>query len=243
MAAPCWPTEEVRAARLVIAVLVRPDGSRCGPSTGPCGLTYANHTPQGWCNAHHVAFATAPSWDAPFKRIGTAPAWVNQTEDPGIFRDKRGNFHVLGHWFHNGKGGHAFSRDGEAPPSVGLMRKSGASDARAASHCGRAGLNWTFAGDAYDGELKWDDGTHDSLGEHDRFSNGSTGYVLTPLALSCRAAGAAAGADGGRPAGGAVHGRVDGPAGGHGAHVHAGPGHRHGPVNAWCYQQQTTTNR
>ena len=123
MAAPCWPTEEVRAAPLIIAVLVRPDGSRCGPSAGPCGLTYANHTPQGWCNAHHVAFATAPSWDAPFKRIGTAPAWVNQTEDPGIFRDKRGNFHVLGHWFHNGKGGHAFSREGEAPPSA-LMRKS-----------------------------------------------------------------------------------------------------------------------
>lgn len=49
----------------------------------------------------------------------------------GIFRDKRGHFHILGHWFKNGKGGHAFSRDG---------------------------LAWTFAGDAYDGELKWDDG-------------------------------------------------------------------------------------
>ena len=59
----------------------------------------------------------------------------------GIFRDKRGNFHILGHWFKNSKGGHAFSRDG---------------------------LHWTFAGDAYDGELEWDDGTHDSLGRRER---------------------------------------------------------------------------
>ena len=50
----------------------------------------------------------------------------------GIFRDKRGHFHILGHWFQNGKGGHAYSKDG---------------------------LHWTFAGDAYDGELEWDDGT------------------------------------------------------------------------------------
>jgi hypothetical protein len=49
----------------------------------------------------------------------------------GIFRDKRGHFHILGHWFKNGKGGHAFSRDG---------------------------IDWTFAGDAFDGVLTWDDG-------------------------------------------------------------------------------------
>ena len=40
------------------------------------------------------------SWDKPFKRIGTQPAWTNQTEDPGIFRDKRGNFHILGAQIH-----------------------------------------------------------------------------------------------------------------------------------------------
>ena len=54
----------------------------------------------------------------------------------GIFRDKRGHFHILGHWFKNGKGGHAYSKDG---------------------------LHWTFAGDAYDGELEWDDGTFRSI--------------------------------------------------------------------------------
>jgi hypothetical protein len=53
----------------------------------------------------------------------------------GIFRDKRGHFHILGHWFKNGKGGHAFSRNG---------------------------IDWTFAGDAYDGDLKWDDGMFSS---------------------------------------------------------------------------------
>lgn len=29
-----------------------------------------------------VAVATSPSWNHPFSRVGTAPAWVNQTEDP-----------------------------------------------------------------------------------------------------------------------------------------------------------------
>ena len=54
---------------------------------GPCGLNWPNSTkghpiPETWCNKHQVAVATSPSWDQPFKRVGTAPAWTNQTEDP-----------------------------------------------------------------------------------------------------------------------------------------------------------------
>ena len=30
------------------------------------------------------------------------------------------------------------------------------------------GLDWTFAGDAYDGTLSWDDGSRDSLGRRER---------------------------------------------------------------------------
>eukprot|EP01046_Picozoa_sp_COSAG06_P026725 COSAG06_NODE_2316_length_7094_cov_4.313796_1_plen_476_part_10 len=108
---------------------------------GPCGLSYKNHTPQQWCDRSHVGIATAPSWDAPFKRIGHVPTYPNLTEDPGLFRDARGNFHILSHWFRNTKGGHAFSRDG---------------------------LNWHFAGDAYDSSLEWDDGSHEILGRRER---------------------------------------------------------------------------
>ena len=57
-----------------------------------------------------------PGVDGPY-------AWPNQTEDPGIFRDARGNFHIIGHSLKNDfPGGHSFSRDG---------------------------LSWTFSGSAY----------------------------------------------------------------------------------------------
>ena len=53
-------------------------------------------------------------------------------EDPGIFRDERGNFHMLTHDFAQPTGGHAFSTDG---------------------------LNWTFAGNAYGMNMALDDGS------------------------------------------------------------------------------------
>ena len=34
-------------------------------------------------NSPHVAFATAPRWDAEFTRLGSQPAWMERTEDPG----------------------------------------------------------------------------------------------------------------------------------------------------------------
>jgi hypothetical protein len=94
---------------------------------GPCGISYKNGT-KAWCDKHQIGIATAPSWNGTFTRRSLSPVFSNQTEDPGLFRDARGNFHMLGHWFHNGMGGHAFSKDG---------------------------LEWTFAGAAYGSELKW----------------------------------------------------------------------------------------
>lgn len=93
------------------------------------------------CNAHHCAIATASSWNLPFHRIGDQPAWSEQTEDPGIFRDARGNFHALTHLFDGGPGGHSFSEDG---------------------------LSWTFAGQAYDFEVIWEDGSKEQLARRER---------------------------------------------------------------------------
>eukprot|EP01046_Picozoa_sp_COSAG06_P031434 COSAG06_NODE_3061_length_5906_cov_26.812468_9_plen_107_part_00 len=53
---------------------------------GPC-LSDPAHN--GTCgkpgvpNSPHVAFATAPRWDAEFTRLGSQPAWMERTEDPG----------------------------------------------------------------------------------------------------------------------------------------------------------------
>ena len=76
---------------------------------------------------HHIGIATASAWDQEFKRIGDAPVFTTLNEDPGIFQDHRGSFHMLTHMFSNsshspGFGGHAFSANG---------------------------LDWTFAGQAY----------------------------------------------------------------------------------------------
>ena len=49
-------------------------------------------------------------------------------QDPGLFRDQRGNFHMLTHYFgHDGPAGHAYSEDG---------------------------LAWSFAGQAYNFSVK-----------------------------------------------------------------------------------------
>ena len=99
------------------------------------------------CDGHHVAIATAPSWKGPFTRVDTPGvdgpyAWPNQTEDPGIFRDARGNFHIIGHSLKNSfPGGHSFSRDG---------------------------LSWTFAGSAYGFDVAFTDGSKSRYGRRER---------------------------------------------------------------------------
>jgi hypothetical protein len=80
-----------------------------------------------------TGIAVAPSWQAPFERVTTdAPAYPDINEDPGLFVDARGNFHIVSHYWEDGPGGHAFSADG---------------------------LSWTFAGQAYGFGINYTDGS------------------------------------------------------------------------------------
>ena len=69
------------------------------------------------------------------------PAFPDVNEDPGIFRDARGNFHILTHDFGQPTGGHAFSKDG---------------------------LSWTFAGNAYGNGMEYEDGSVVSFSRRER---------------------------------------------------------------------------
>ena len=69
-----------------------------------------------------IGMATAPSWRGPYRAVGTLPITSPESEDPSVFRDPRGNFHLLTNVnnCHNhcaagvACGGHAHSRDGLA---------------------------------------------------------------------------------------------------------------------------------
>ena len=106
---------------------------------GSCGRNISPRVP----NSPHVAMAFAPRWDAPFVRLSPGPVWMNRTEDPGLFRDARGNFHILSHaaWGAPGPGGHSFSADGR---------------------------HWHFAGRAYGFEVEYTDGTSQTLARRER---------------------------------------------------------------------------
>jgi len=76
-------------------------------------------------------------------------------EDPFLWVDTRGNFHMLTHHFHPQGGYHAFSKDG---------------------------LNWTYGGLAYNMTVLWDDGTTMTMKRRERpelvFNNQGVPYIL-----------------------------------------------------------------
>ena len=76
--------------------------------------------------------AVAPSWREPFERVSDGPVYPDVNEDPGLFVDARGNFHIISHYWKDGPGGHAFSADGRS---------------------------WAFAGRAYGYDLNYTDGS------------------------------------------------------------------------------------
>ena len=92
----------------------------------------------------------ADRFDEQFNRISSdAPLWPEQCEDPShIWQDRRGNYHMLAHFFGRedddagqNPGGHAFSSD---------LR------------------NWTFAGQAYNMSVLFEDGVRETMKRRER---------------------------------------------------------------------------
>eukprot|EP01049_Picozoa_sp_SAG25_P016108 SAG25_NODE_3547_length_1045_cov_1.523256_1_plen_149_part_00 len=60
-----------------------------------------------------TGIAVASSWRrGPFVRVSDEPIYPDYNEDPGLFMDSRGSFHIISHYWKGGPGGHAFSADG-----------------------------------------------------------------------------------------------------------------------------------
>ncbi|KAK3215184.1 hypothetical protein GRF29_19g2475826 [Pseudopithomyces chartarum] len=86
----------------------------------------SNKTSRIALGAEDMKIYAAPQWDGNYTRINTPVSWNTTdysptwTEDPFIWRDKRGNWHALAHWMidiveHGGQkyprvGAHMFSR-------------------------------------------------------------------------------------------------------------------------------------
>ena len=95
-----------------------------------------------------IGVARAPHWSGPYTRIShpNRPQMPKQAqEDPFVFLDPRGNFHMLTHAMHRGDsvGLHAWSRDGH---------------------------NWTLAtpSSAYTKTVAWADGTNTTFAQRER---------------------------------------------------------------------------
>jgi hypothetical protein len=83
----------------------------------------SQNCPPGWPGALApacIGMATAPHWKGPYTAVGTTPITSPESEDPSVFRDPRGNFHLLTNINNCHKhcaagvacGGHAHSRNG-----------------------------------------------------------------------------------------------------------------------------------
>ena len=96
-----------------------PMASTSDPSAPGILLAYRG-CPYNCGGAELIALASAPSYRGPYTRIGTAqPLFSNGNEDPHVWRDARGHWHMLMHSLEAGGGfgggpkvgRHAFSRD------------------------------------------------------------------------------------------------------------------------------------
>ncbi|PVH76871.1 hypothetical protein DL98DRAFT_561805 [Cadophora sp. DSE1049] len=93
--------------------------------TGEIALAYRG-CPYNCSGSELINLATAASFLGPYHKTQTAPLFPNPAEDPFLWRDKRGNFHMLLHSLERGGGfgdgpkvgRHAFSRTLEGPWTV-----------------------------------------------------------------------------------------------------------------------------
>jgi hypothetical protein len=97
----------------------------------------------------HPWVASAPHWSGPYHSIDSEQQPFPQlnVEDPHMWRDARGHWHMLHHWQsgnHNAyaNGGHSFSRDG--------LRWTFSNDTAYTKN-----ISWTATGPNADGKIPW----------------------------------------------------------------------------------------
>ncbi|KAH7393664.1 hypothetical protein BKA64DRAFT_92870 [Cadophora sp. MPI-SDFR-AT-0126] len=96
-----------------------------GHPTGEIALAYRG-CPYNCSGAELINLAKSESFVGPYHKVQSAPLFPNPSEDPFLWRDKRGNFHMLLHSLEPGGGfgdgpnvgRHAFSRTLEGPWTV-----------------------------------------------------------------------------------------------------------------------------
>jgi len=103
-------------------------------------LFYRGSSTQGTTKIYQIGLASAPSWKGPYTRVVDSSLFTVSNEDPFVWQETDGHFHMLTHYFAGG-GGHAFSADG---------------------------VNWKFAGVAYNESVVWDDNTTTKFGRRER---------------------------------------------------------------------------
>ena len=118
--------------------------------------------------AEFIGVAAATTWRGPYTPVTNpaVPAVTGNAEDPFVYRDCRGGYHMLAHAIgpgvHGGVGLHAFSHDGiswhDASPSI-----------------------------AYTDVVAWSNGTNTTLAQRERpvlvFGTGKDGCHWVPIAL------------------------------------------------------------
>jgi hypothetical protein len=82
-------------------------------STGSALMAYRGNTPTIDASNEFLGLAEASSWKSDYTSVDTkAPIVTHIGEDPYIYQDKRGNYHIIYHDMEGAdRGGHAFSRD------------------------------------------------------------------------------------------------------------------------------------
>jgi len=109
-------------------------------ANGTVLLYYRGSSTQGGTKIYQIGLASAPNWKGPYTRVVDTSLFTVSNEDPFVWQETDGHFHMLTHYFAGG-GGHAFSADG---------------------------VHWKFAGVGYNQSVVWDDHTTTKFGRRER---------------------------------------------------------------------------
>lgn len=131
-----------------------------GTNPAPWPLWHpANHTSALALVAEDLRIFTAPRWDAPAYTLVNTPPWNTSdyaptwTEDPFVWRDKRGNWHALAHWM------------------VDIVERNGTKYPRVGAHMFASELTgrWTFKPqEAYSSTVVFGDGGSETFNRRER---------------------------------------------------------------------------